>query len=195
VRRLAKVTKGMHGKYARQLYYSVALLYAAVVWCTSAPGGQGKKARGMGSAIRKMESVQRKAAIQTTGALRTTPSDLLFAHADMLPLRDQIELLCRRAGLRVATLPKEHPIYTQARRAMRKQVRLHSITTFVSCISAFIFAMGKSLWVVLFNWPLLPPSQPTGFYLLYRRIFAVDTIISELNLRESCSLPSFFVPL
>ena len=53
----------------------------------------------MGAAIRKMESIQRKAALQATRALRTTPSDLLFAHADMLPLRSYIKNMCQRVAL------------------------------------------------------------------------------------------------
>jgi len=73
-----------------------------------------------------MESVQRKAALQATGALRTTPSDLLFAHADMLPLRLYIKTLCQRAALRIATLPKEHPIYTAARKAMGRRIKRHT---------------------------------------------------------------------
>jgi len=66
-----------------------------------------------------MESIQRKA------ALRTTPSDLLFAHADMLPLRIYVKALCQRAALRIATLPKEHPIYPAARKAMGRRIKRH----------------------------------------------------------------------
>ena len=73
-----------------------------------------------------MESVQRKAALQATGALRTTPSDLLFAHADMLPLRTYAKALCQRAALRIATLPKEHPIYPAARKAMGRRIKRHT---------------------------------------------------------------------
>ena len=91
VKKLSKVMRGMHGTFTRRLFYSVAapsMLYAADIWCTQPVKRMGAKAaRGMGAAIRKIESIQRKAALQATGALRTTPSDLLFAYADMLPLR------------------------------------------------------------------------------------------------------------
>ena len=130
VRGLSKVTRGMHGAHSRRLFYSVALpsmLYAADVWCTQPAKGTGtKRARGMGAAIRKMESVQRKAALQATGALRTTPSDLLFAHADMLPLRSYIKTICQRAALQVATLPKEHPLYATAKKAMGRRLKRHT---------------------------------------------------------------------
>ena len=130
VKKLSKVTKGMHGTYARRLFYSVAapsMLYAADVWCTQPAKRTGAKtARGMGAAIRKMESVQRKAALQATGALRTSPSDLLFAHADMYPLRLYIKTLCQRAALRIATLSKEHPIHAIARKAMGRRLKRHT---------------------------------------------------------------------
>ena len=130
VKKLSKVTKGMHRRFMRRLFYSVAapsMLYAADVWCTQPAKRTGTKiARGMGAVIRKMESVQRKAALQTTGALRTTPSDLLFAHADMLPLRYYIRTLCQRAALHIATLPKEHPIYAAARKAMGRRLKRHT---------------------------------------------------------------------
>jgi len=130
VSEVKKLSKGMHRMLTRRLFYSVAapsMLYAADVWCTQPAKRSGTKiARGMGAAIRKMESIQRKVALQATGALRTTPSDLLFAHADMLPLRLYIKTLCQRAALRVATLPKEHPIYSVARKAMGRRLKWHT---------------------------------------------------------------------
>ena len=80
----------------------------------------------MRAAIRKMETVQRKAVLLVTGALRTTPSDLLFAHANMLPIRFHIKLICHGSALRIASLPKEHPLYATARRAMGRRLRRHT---------------------------------------------------------------------
>ena len=120
----------MHGAHARRLYYSVAIpsmLYAADVWCSQPKNSpNSRKKGGMKAAIRKMESVQRKAALLATGALRTTPSDLLFTHANMLPLRSHIKLICHGSALRIATLPKEHPLYATARRAMGRRLRRHT---------------------------------------------------------------------
>ena len=80
----------MHGALARRLFYSVAIpsiLYAADVWCSQAVSSTySRKKGGMKAAIWKMETIQRKATLQATGALRTTPTDLLLAHANMLPL-------------------------------------------------------------------------------------------------------------
>ena len=72
------------------------------------------------------ETVQRKAALLVTGALRTTPSDLLFAHTNMLPLRYHIKLICHGSALRIATLPKEHPLHVMARQAMGRRLCQHT---------------------------------------------------------------------
>jgi len=89
VQRITKTAKGVKGGLARRLFYGVAvasMLYAVDIW--GAPSfrkiDSGKAGSGT---LKKLDSVQRKAAIQATGALRTTPSDLLFAHADMLPMK------------------------------------------------------------------------------------------------------------
>ena len=103
IKRLSKVTKGMHRAFTRRLFYSVAvpsMLYAADVWCSQAVSSTySRKKGGMKAAIWKMETIQRKATLQATGALRTTPTDLLLAHANMLPLRYHIKLICQRWAL------------------------------------------------------------------------------------------------
>jgi len=129
VKRLSKMARGMHGMHGRTMYNAVALpsmLYAADVWCSPPMKiDGGKKTRGMGGAIAKLETVQRKAAIQATGALRTTPTDMLFAHADMTPLKEHIKLICQRAALRIATLPEEHPLSRTAKKAMKRRPKRH----------------------------------------------------------------------
>ena len=44
----------------------------------------------------------------------------------MPPLRFYIKTLCQRAALRIATLPKEHPIYATARKAMGRRLKRHT---------------------------------------------------------------------
>jgi hypothetical protein len=126
VKRLAKVMKGMHRAHAQRLYYSVAIpsmLYAADVWCPQPVISLNtRKKEGMKAAIWKMEAVQRKATLLATAGLRTTPTDLLFAHANMLPLRSHIKLICHGSALRIVTLLKEHPLHGTARRAMGRRI-------------------------------------------------------------------------
>ena len=123
------MAKGMHGDFARQLYYTVAaksMLYAVDVWGSIGVGGDGKdRTWGIGGVLKKLESVQRQAAIQSTGALQSTPSNLLFAHADMLPMKENIKLICQAAALRIASLPKDHPTAAAGRRAMAINPRVH----------------------------------------------------------------------
>jgi len=128
-RRLAKMAKGMEGEFTRRLFYAVAakrMLYAADVWCSIGVDGSGKETtRGMDGVIKKLESVQHQAAIQITGALKDTPTDLLFAHADMLPMRELIKSACQDAALRIATLPKHHPIASIAKKAIQHNPKSH----------------------------------------------------------------------
>ena len=130
IKRLSKVTKEMHGAHARRLYYSVtipSMLYAVDVWCPQPANSLNSRRKGgMRAAIQKMETVQRKATLLVTGALRTTPSDLLFAHANMLPLRYHIKLICHGSALHIATLPKEHPLHVMARQAMGRRLCRHT---------------------------------------------------------------------
>jgi hypothetical protein len=57
--------------------------------------------------------------------------------------------------------------------------------------------MGCFVQLALTHWHLLPPPA-TGFHRLHCRIFAVYTIVSELNLCKSCcitiSLTTFISP-
>lgn len=128
-RRLSKMAKGLQGEYARRMYLAGAIpsmLYGADIWCPPPPRkANGKRPRGMNGAIGKMESIQRKAAIQATGALRTTPSDLLFAHADLLPMQEQIAKICENAAMRMATLPKSHPLYDDIKSARGRLPKSH----------------------------------------------------------------------
>src|SRR5277367_438230 len=81
---------------------------------------------GAGQGVRKLESIQRKAAIQTTGALRTTPSDLLFAHTDMAPMKSLIKSLCHRAAIHLAALDSYHPLYQVINKAAGIYPRTHA---------------------------------------------------------------------
>jgi len=136
LRRTAKIAKGMRGEFMRAMLYGVAIpsmLYAADVWCVPpVRRANGRQTRGTKGFIGRMERVQRQAALQITGALRTTPTDLLLAHVDIAPLEFHIRKICHSAALRIATLPQTNPIGKAARRAARCHVKrlpspLHNI--------------------------------------------------------------------
>src|ERR1700678_68322 len=127
IRSIAKMAKGAKGKFIRRLYYTVGLakmLYAADVWCTS-PLDRPRAASRSSTHITKMERVQRKVALRVTGALRTTPSDLLLPHAGLIPLQLQIKKVCQNSALRIATLPVHHPLFKTANKAAKKVPKKH----------------------------------------------------------------------
>jgi len=118
-KRMAKIAKGMKGEFMRAMLYGVALpsmLYAADIWCVPpVTRSSGRQTRGTKGFIGRMERVQRQAALQITGALRTTPTDLLLAHADIAPIEYHLCKICHSAALRIATLPQTNPVGKVAR--------------------------------------------------------------------------------
>lgn len=60
-----------------------------------------------------------------SGAMRTTATDVLEAHCDMLPFALLVDKLCHRAALRLCTLPKSHPLAKHVRSAARCYVKQH----------------------------------------------------------------------
>jgi hypothetical protein len=49
--------------------------------------------------VKKLRTVQRRAALAITGALSTTPTDVLDAHANLLPIEHLISKVRFQAGL------------------------------------------------------------------------------------------------
>src|SRR5271155_3906065 len=129
-RGVAKMARGMRGRFVRRIYKGVGLakmLYAADVWCALPPDNQpraGAKSKSK-TFIKKMERVQWKIATRITGALRTTPSDLLFPHAGLPPLQFHVEKICQNSAIRIATLPKHHPLHGIAHKAATRIPKKH----------------------------------------------------------------------
>ena len=123
-RRLTRPTTGVGSKLMRQLYLSVALpkiTYGLDVWYTppSKPAGYTKNTGSVG-ALRNLEKAQRLATTAITGAMRSAPTDLLDAHAGLLPMDLALRKACHRALLRTLSLPESHPLHR-----IIKNVRRH----------------------------------------------------------------------
>ncbi|KAJ3781017.1 hypothetical protein GGU10DRAFT_367985, partial [Lentinula aff. detonsa] len=56
-----------------------------------------------------------------TGAMKSSPTDLLDIHAGLLPMDLLLKKICHRAVLRLYTLPKQNPVTKIAIEAFRKQ--------------------------------------------------------------------------
>lgn len=127
-RRLSRPTMGMPPRYARQLYKAIAvprMLYAADVFLTPLTRREGDaKAKGSVGLMRKLARVQRMAAIHITGAMRSTATDILDAHADLLPFPLLVNQICLRSAIRLASLLETHLLHKHVKRA-RRYVKRH----------------------------------------------------------------------
>jgi hypothetical protein len=86
IQRIVRVTTGIPPRLVRRLYLSVAIpkmLHAADI---SLLTGSKKSGAGSAAVVARLTMIQRKAAIAITGAMRTTATDVLNAHANLLPV-------------------------------------------------------------------------------------------------------------
>lgn len=129
LRRLSTAAKGLPLHLMRQLYQAVAvpkMLYAADLWFTpSFREGSDILQRGSIGVAKRLTSVQRIAALAITGAMKSTATDLLEVHANLLPIPLLLQNTYHRAIVRLATHPDTHPLYGPVRRAARHYVASH----------------------------------------------------------------------
>ncbi|OBZ69759.1 hypothetical protein A0H81_10502 [Grifola frondosa] len=136
---LAKSRYGLNFGLVKRLYLAVAvpsMLYAVDIFLTPVrmlPGG--KRLHGSVGAVRRLERVQRQALIIMTGAMRTTATDIMCAHANLLPFTLLVDKICHRAITRICTLPETHPLHRHLRWAGRKFVANHR-----SALTELLFA-------------------------------------------------------
>jgi hypothetical protein len=128
-RRLTRPSTGVSPKLMRQLYLSVALpkiTYGIDVWYTppNKPTGFTKNSGSVGI-LHNLEKTQRIATTAKTGTLRSAPTDLIDAHAGLLPMELALMKACHRALVRSLTLPSTHPLYQIIRRAKRHPPEKH----------------------------------------------------------------------
>jgi ribonuclease HI len=129
IRRIARPTWGITPKYAHCLYISVALpriLYGANIWC-GPPKGVDSNAKNNGSAkvIRQLTTIQRSGTIAITGALRTSPTDVLDSCVFLLPAVLTVEKWCHRTAARLATTPPGHPLHKPANASKGRYIKCH----------------------------------------------------------------------
>jgi hypothetical protein len=115
LRRLTSPNTGVKAKLMRQLYLSVAvpkMSYGLDVWYTppTKPIGATRN-QGSVTALKGLTKAQRIAALAITGALRTTPTDLVDTHAEILPIDLLLLKNTHRAVVRLCTLPNSHPLH------------------------------------------------------------------------------------
>ena len=128
-RRLTRPSTGVCPKLMRQLYLSVALpkiTYGIDVWYTppNKPVGFTKNSGSVGI-LHNLQKSQRIATTAITGTLRSAPTDLIDAHAGLLPMELALMKACHRGLVRVLTLPSTHPLHQIIRKAKRHPPEKH----------------------------------------------------------------------
>ena len=128
-RRLTKPSTGLSAKFMRRLYITVAvpkMTYGLDVWYTppNKPVGR-KKNSGSVKALRELGKLQRLATLAINGALRSSPTDLLDAHAGLLPMSLLLKKICFRSLLRICSLPKTNPVSLLVAKCHRRPAKTH----------------------------------------------------------------------
>jgi hypothetical protein len=77
--------------------------------------------------VKKLRSIQRRAALAITGALRSTPTDVLDAYANLLLVTHLIDKVWAGAALRLVTLLASHPIHAAVKQEVEWSTRIHSL--------------------------------------------------------------------
>ena len=108
------------------------MTYAADIWFTPIQHSDqsnhplSKRAFGSVGFANKLVKVQHAAALHITGALRSTATDLLDAHADLLPIRLTLDKQSFNATLRLLSLPPDHPLHPHILKASCRIKRFKS---------------------------------------------------------------------
>ena len=127
--RLAKTSGGMSGRHMRKLYLAVVrprMLYGADVFLGPALRSDSlQNKKGTRAALSKLAAIQRSAALLIVGGLRSSPTDSLDVHANLLPFHLMVDKARFQAALRLATLPTSHPLHKPVNQD-RKSTRLNS---------------------------------------------------------------------
>ena len=123
-KRLASGTKGISAKYMKRYCYTVALpkmLYAADIFLVP----ETENSRGTKNFITMLGRVHRQALLHITGAMKTTATDILEAHADIPQFSILLKKKLGRDALRLACLPQTHPLAGEVQKAARRYVKRH----------------------------------------------------------------------
>jgi hypothetical protein len=129
--RLARASRGITAKYTRQLYLSIAIpriLYAADIFLTPLQniGKRPKNGCRKQASITKLATIQRRAAIIITGAMKTTAADAVEVMANLLPFHLLVDKHRHRAAIRLATLPSPHPLHKPVANTASRLVKRHA---------------------------------------------------------------------
>ena len=127
-RQLARPAASISSQQMQQLYQAVAILsflYAVDVWFTPVQRDGSGRSSGSAGVARKLTTVQCMAMTAVTGALHTTTTDVMEAHANLLPIELMMNRICFRAALRLAALPETHPLFKSVKQSSQRLIKRH----------------------------------------------------------------------
>jgi len=127
IRRITRPMWGLTPGNARRLYISVVIpriLYVVDVWCAPPYTGS-QRQRGTVKVTGQIASIQKMGALAITGGLRRTTADALDATAFLLPAPLLADKWCHKAAIRLAMLPKEHPLHKIISNKTSGQIKHH----------------------------------------------------------------------
>ena len=125
IQHIARVQRGVPPHLIRWLYLAVAILRILYAADVSLVSGGSKNKVGSATVIAKLTSIQRRAALAITGAMRTMAMDVLDVHVNLLPMCLLIEKVRYRVALCMATLLSSHPLYRHIHMAAKWRVKRH----------------------------------------------------------------------
>ena len=126
---LMKPASGLSARFMKCLYLTVAvpkMTYGLDIWYTPPSREPGKK-RSSGSvkALKELSKLQHTAALAMIGTLRTTPTDLLDAHAGLLPMDPLLKKICFRTLTHLCSLPPSNPVASQVSKYHARLAKRH----------------------------------------------------------------------
>ena len=111
---LSKSAQGIPMRLIHQLYQTVVIphtLYAASIWlCPTYNAKTNTTVRGSKGTTKKIAHTQQTAMITITGAMRSSPSDSLEVHANLLPGPLLVQHILHNSLLHISTLLNHHPL-------------------------------------------------------------------------------------
>ncbi|QRW23082.1 Reverse transcriptase from transposon X-element protein [Rhizoctonia solani] len=134
VKRVCHVQNGLKSLSARRLHDSVFIAkvtYAADIWWEpTGKKGQGKKRTGAVGFTKHLQSAQRIVALAITGALCTTPTNTVLAHAGIFPIKLKLRKASHQAAVQLAGIPLTHPLQAKinAKTKTLKKSKTHHST-------------------------------------------------------------------
>ena len=126
---LARPAVGISPRQMHQLYQVVAMpsfTYTTDIWIMPVCRATGdEKFKGSVGVVCKLTMVQHMASMAITGALRTSASDTMEVHANLLPLELLLNKVCHRATLQLVALPETHPLFKPVQQSAGRLIKRH----------------------------------------------------------------------